>query len=642
MSALEQSVTLDDVFAVVNAKRVPLAPELAGYLTLEIAEGAQGSEGEVDPKTVFIGEEGSVALVRPKKDNAPGNAETSVRLILSRLLEASGSQTPALGAAARRKTISGLHVLVEELEAALIPVNRAAGRRALARLAREVKRVTLGVGRNASVPHARAEREPGSSSSSSPPAPEREPSAPGTAPLPARASRPERDSARPGTPLTTPLNRREAPEAFPDLEMLPRGAASRAPAALAPPSPTTPDGAAAGVERATASSAAPIEKSSGPDEVDNLLAEFEVSGNTTDRAVSRELKAMVGLDPTPPPPTAPRDRTSADHEVEDLLARSEQSVPIANAPRPPGAASSPSIAPRAPAVASDRAALPPPADRHNQPVTNARIAPPPPGLPAFDAAPAVREFKQPRAPRVDRILTVLTLLVLLGGAAAVWTLKPGFFTGRTPERIEAERKALASAQAKAVEQPPVRCRGALVITDVPPRAEVLVRQGQAPVDVERMPIGTRLEFVATAEGFAPRRTVVPTGATWDNGPDGKPRFEVAVQLDPSKTKPGPSAITLGEAWPVGEPGTQVGGSGPPGTVHIVSTPRGAEVWLLVGAAPTATIDPIRCDSDTDILIAGPTTLRKRLHVTAADVKAAPQAETQGSSAGSHVVKLSAK
>ena len=36
-----------------------------------------------------------------------------------------------------------------ELEAALIPVNRAAGRRALARLAREVKRVTLGVGRNA-------------------------------------------------------------------------------------------------------------------------------------------------------------------------------------------------------------------------------------------------------------------------------------------------------------------------------------------------------------------------------------------------------------------------------------------------------------------------------------------------------------
>ena len=39
MSALESSVTLEDVFAVVEGKRVPLAPELAGYLTLEVADG---------------------------------------------------------------------------------------------------------------------------------------------------------------------------------------------------------------------------------------------------------------------------------------------------------------------------------------------------------------------------------------------------------------------------------------------------------------------------------------------------------------------------------------------------------------------------------------------------------------------------
>ena len=72
--------------------------------------------------------------------------------ILAKLLDASGSATPALTASARRKAGAGLPALVAELEAALIPVNRAAGRRALARLAREVKRVTLGVGRNASVP----------------------------------------------------------------------------------------------------------------------------------------------------------------------------------------------------------------------------------------------------------------------------------------------------------------------------------------------------------------------------------------------------------------------------------------------------------------------------------------------------------
>ena len=69
--------------------------------------------------------------------------------MLTRLLDASGSQTPALAAAGKRRSGAGLPALAEELETALIPVNRAAGRRALARLAREVRRVTLGVGRNA-------------------------------------------------------------------------------------------------------------------------------------------------------------------------------------------------------------------------------------------------------------------------------------------------------------------------------------------------------------------------------------------------------------------------------------------------------------------------------------------------------------
>src|SRR5690606_9229311 len=90
--------------------------------------------------------------VRPKRDPVAGDAEASVRALLTKLLEVSGSGTPALTTAAKRKPGNGLPALVEELEAALIPVNRAAGRRALARLARVVKRVLLGVGRNASVP----------------------------------------------------------------------------------------------------------------------------------------------------------------------------------------------------------------------------------------------------------------------------------------------------------------------------------------------------------------------------------------------------------------------------------------------------------------------------------------------------------
>src|SRR5205807_2606795 len=68
MEPLEASVTLEEIFTIVASKRVPLAPELAGYLTLEIAETPAAREGEVDPRHVYIGEEGTVALVRPKKE----------------------------------------------------------------------------------------------------------------------------------------------------------------------------------------------------------------------------------------------------------------------------------------------------------------------------------------------------------------------------------------------------------------------------------------------------------------------------------------------------------------------------------------------------------------------------------------------
>jgi hypothetical protein len=49
-------------------------------------------------------------------------------------------------------------------------------------------------------------------------------------------------------------------------------------------------------------------------------------------------------------------------------------------------------------------------------------------------------------------------------------------------------------------------------------------------------------------------------------------------------------------------------------VHLVATPRGAEVWLLAGLGPDARIEQLKCGGDVEVLIAGPTTLRKRVHV----------------------------
>ncbi|HRG96443.1 MAG TPA: hypothetical protein PLR99_09355 [Polyangiaceae bacterium] len=236
-------------------------------------------------------------------------------------------------------------------------------------------------------------------------------------------------------------------------------------------------------------------------------------------------------------------------------------------------------------------------------------------------------YLPPRAPKTSFALVVGALLAVLGVSAAVYSRRPDFFSG--PRGVSAPATSAAPSAATAT-APATRCKASVVVSDVPAGAEVLWRIGQAPTDAERLPVG-RLEFVATAEGFAPKRAVVPAGVAWDTGPDGKPRFELAVQLDPAK-KPGAE-----EPWPPGETGAPVGGTGAPGTVHLVTTPRGAEVWLLMGLGPEARIDQLSCGADVDVLVAGPGAVRKRLRAPADALSSAPL-----DSAQTHALRLSAK
>lgn len=572
MSALDASVTLDEVFSVVVNKRVPLAPELAGYLVLEIAEHADPDGGDVDPKSVFVGEEGTVALVKPKRETTTGDAEASIRAALARLLEASGSQTPALAAASKRKSGAGLTSLAEELEAALIPVNRAAGRRALARLAREVKRVTLGVGRNAlpstsdaSAPSRRASSPAQAAPAATAPESPREPT---PAPPPARASAsafsPTEEPTTARGQIPDEVLRKATPEPIEPSEM---------PTTQFEPMGRTPSPSQA--------------------DVDDLIAQFGVSG-VSEQQHARDLKAMVGLEPTPPPPpeivrrleTREVPVAGQDADVESLLSMGAEPPPAKDSNRtpPPARASAASIPGN-----HDERQLP------TQPSSLKKIRTTSPSQP------------QLRKKKGGSGVVALLAIVLLGiGGFAVWELRPGALSGRAPVPSAPPPPPSTSQMNQA-------CKATLVVEDVPAQAEVLLRAGQAPIDVPDMPVGARLEFVATAEGFAPKRVVVPAGASWDNGPDGKPRFEAGVQLDKSKAHSGAN-----DPWPPAEPGSEAGGQGPPGTVHVVATPRGAEIWMLVGLGPEARIEQLHCGQDFDVLVAGPKTFRKRMHVAASD------------------------
>lgn len=649
---LENSVTLDEILAVVAAKRVPLAAELAGYLALEMAEGAGSIQGALDAQNVYVSDEGTVALVRARKE---GDAETSVRGLLARLLEAGGTQTPALGAAARKGASGGAAILARELEAALIPVNRAAGRRALARLAREIKRVTLGVGRNASLPAS----ERGSRSSISD---GRRASGPGfseeeipttakrgaDAEVVAEARRSEFPEEAPTTAAPSrnpsPLQRPESSE-LPTMELSGVDAARlrKLPEALRDSANAVPSAPPAGGEESL-SGRPPETEDLEPvgdepkDDVDALLSSFAVTGEKEEKGIARDLKALVGVDPTPAPPAGYRhsesEREADDDDVEALLSLSSRGSVAPEPPREPTPAPERAPARRAASPsdrgadaggpARERASAPP---RRESKAPPASASAPPPSRPTSNAPrPPSRSYADERSmpttpsqrkkPPASRkiggtdVLLGLVLAALLGVGGYLLAMRM-----LHPAPPEAPTPSVSSSASAAASSSRALCKAALTIDNAPEKSEILLRVGQAPVEIDHMPVGTRLEFVATADGHSPKRAVVPAGAAWEkNEATGKPRYELAVQLDPSPAR----ARGKDDAWPPAEPGSSAGGEGPPGVVRVVSSPKGAEVWLLVGLGPEAVIDRLPCTGDTQVLVAGPGTPRKRLVVHETD------------------------
>jgi hypothetical protein len=133
------SVSLAEITRAAQARRAPLAGESAGYLVLAVADQILGAPRAITKRDVVLTEEGSLRVVRGDA-TSEAQAERMLRTLLDELSMVASSGSAALSRAGRRTSNVGLSALVRELEAALIPVNRAAARRTLARLYRETTR----------------------------------------------------------------------------------------------------------------------------------------------------------------------------------------------------------------------------------------------------------------------------------------------------------------------------------------------------------------------------------------------------------------------------------------------------------------------------------------------------------------------
>lgn len=133
------SASLLTVWRAARARAVPFAGESAGYVILLACEELLHSPRNVGLTSVVLEGDGAIRVLgaEPAEETL---AESQLRSVLARLLEVASSPGPGLFRVASRPSCGSLKALAAELEKALIPVNRAAARRALTRLHRETER----------------------------------------------------------------------------------------------------------------------------------------------------------------------------------------------------------------------------------------------------------------------------------------------------------------------------------------------------------------------------------------------------------------------------------------------------------------------------------------------------------------------
>lgn len=175
--------------------------------------------------------------------------------------------------------------------------------------------------------------------------------------------------------------------------------------------------------------------------------------------------------------------------------------------------------------------------------------------------------------------------------------------------LDAKTELQAAPKPKAPARPAV---GDLTITSRPGRAQVLLLIGPGPAVATDLPLGVAQEFVAIADGYTPARAVVPADAAWEDA-SGQPRYELAIQADRAKT-PAQEQQLGATLLPrdVGTPQARLG------SVRVVTTPRGAKVYQLIGFTPDVRVENLPLDQSYELLVyleGRPPVIR---HVAAAD------------------------
>lgn len=596
---MEQAeVSVDELLGGLKRKGLPLPFEIGAFIALEACEQVLDRPVRVDAHDIGIGDIGEVVCTLKK---TPAPEESSVRsllVLLSELLVCSAPGVPTmLLELVERGPSSGqwkLDRLRDDLEASLVPLNRGATRRVLARLVREAKKAGLERKSRPSVVPAASEIDAQFDAlmeldgESAQPQLRAAAAARPAAPVPLGPAKPV--SSASASAFAAPVVDASVP--VPRLSPTPRGSFARGDDdqgtlefELGRPPPNTAQQAAS--LRALRTAAAIAAQESKPVVATGARASIRpgVDDGPLLEDVGDRLPERVG-------PAEHRARKSSDerrHERHELDGRQVDRALMEDRDerrserheldaRRTGDGSS--NRPDGRLRLQSR-------DEYPRTETVSRR----PGRHADDLLADMPENHPSRTPVIVACGLVLAAVALAGayyalgqsGARRVLGLAP-VQEGPLPEPTPVASK-------------PARAGGTLQISSDPGRAQVFLFIGNGPATATDLPMGVAQEFVAMAEGYAPTRAVVPADAQWEETSGSDPRYELAMQA--TKLASADKALELGPTLlprDVGTPTARLG------SVRVITTPKSAKVYQLIGFTPDVRVENLPIDAAYEVLV----------------------------------------
>jgi hypothetical protein len=473
--------------------------EIGAFVALEACEGLMHESVKLEPDDVRVTLEGSVLVSDSAESAEPAEAARSLVSVLARLLVAAGPGVPPyllqlVQDSTTGQTPRGLRDLHDAIEASLIPINRGASRRVLARLVRESDR----------------------------------PPAPAVSQVDAHELDAELDELLRDPAIRTlepeqaqlPLQEPEEEEPITEQIRIPRGAREDSGAAA--------DTGAAG-DTGLKSFPPPVADHQ-PETVPVPPSEPALRGGSVPVPdLGAPAAAAVARQPRPvgEPITATIRKWQAEEEEDPAPAPASMSVPVSATvsvgdPREQLETPTESVFGTGSVAASESIPTPELLPRQSRP-----------------AVPPDQPYDRPSLPQQPPKRR---------GGWGIWLLAAGLGLGayalHATGRLDSLLKPATPAPAVG---------GAINVSVTPPGAQIFVFIGRGPAMAKDLPVDAAHEFIVFDQGLRPSRAIVQKGAAWAATEAG-PLYELAVQAQPAEPSVGSSELGVPqtEAGAIGE------------------------------------------------------------------------------------------